>query len=129
MNKVVHFEITSEKKERAKKFYADVFGWIVRDDTMPGGMIYTSAVTTEIDEKTYLPKEPGGINGAIIERSDKLHSPVITIGVGSIEETIKKAEASGGKAVGKKGEVPGMGYYAYLQDSEENIIGLWQDIK
>ncbi len=128
MNKVVHFEIPSENKERAKRFYSEAFEWMVRDDPMTGGGTYTSAVTTEIDERTYMPKEPGGINGAIIERSENLKSPIITIGVDSIEESIKKAETAGGKAVGEKGEVPGMGFYAYISYTEGNVIGLWQDI-
>jgi predicted enzyme related to lactoylglutathione lyase len=127
MNKVVHFEITTDDKERAKKFYSDIFDWQIRDDKMPGDMTYTSAITAPIHEETYAPKEPGAINGALIERDSSLKSPVITIEVDDIEEYLEKIEAAGGTAVGEKGEVPGMGFYAYFKDTEGNILGLWQN--
>lgn len=128
MNKVVHFEIPADDKERMKKFYSGVFEWQVRDDEMPGGVIYTSAVTTPTDETTFTPKEPGSINGALIDRDEKLKSPIITIDVDSIDEYLKKIEAAGGKKVSEKGEVPGMGFYAYFQDTEGNVMGLWENI-
>ncbi len=64
-----------------------------------------------------------------MKKSGDIPAPVITINVDSIDEAVKKIEASGGKMVGEKGEVPDMGYYAYFKDSEGNVMGLWETIK
>ena len=129
MNKVSHFEIPADDKERAKKFYASVFGWQITDWPMGGGVMYSGARTVATDETTFIPKEPGAINGAIVERSKETPTPILTMSVDSVDEYLKKVEAGGGKAMSVKGEVPDMGYYAYVQDSEGNMIGLWEDKK
>ena len=129
MDKVVHFEISFDDLERAKNFYGSVFGWDIMDWEMPGGIVYTGIRTVDVDEKTYMPKEPGAINGGFAKRSAETPSPVITINVDSIDEAVKKIEARGGKMVGEKGEVPDMGDYAYFKDSEGNVMGLWETMK
>ncbi len=122
MNKVVHFEIPFDDKERAKKFYSSAFGWTI--DEMPE-IEYISLNTTPTDEKGY-PTEPGGINGGLTARASDVSAPVIVIGVDSVDEYIKKVEAAGG-TIGQSKEVPNMGYYAYVKDTEGSTIGLWQD--
>ncbi len=129
MDKVVHFEIPVDDLARAKKFYSSIFGWEVIDWPMPGGVTYTSVKTVPVDEKTFIPKEPGAINGGMTQRSKEVPTPIITISVGSIDEYVKKVQAAGGKAVMPKAEVPDMGFYAYVADSEGNVVGLWEDIK
>jgi len=129
MNKVVHFEIPVDDLARAKRFYSTIFGWEIIDWPMPGGVTYTGVRTVPIDEKTFIPKEPGAINGGMTKRSKEVPAPIITISVSSIDEYVKKIEAAGGKAVMPKGEVPDMGFYAYVADSEGNVIGLWEDLR
>jgi hypothetical protein len=129
MDKVVHFEIPVDDLARAKKFYSSIFGWELQDFQFAEGMTYTGVRTVPVDEKTYMPKEPGAINGGMMQRSKDVHSPIITINVDSIDEYVKKIKAAGGKAVMPKGEVPDMGFYAYVNDSEGNVIGLWESLK
>jgi predicted enzyme related to lactoylglutathione lyase len=74
------------------------------------------------------PTEPGSINGGMVERTPENPTPVITLEVESIDDHISKIEAAGGTMISPKGEVPGMGYYAYFKDSENNIMGLWQNM-
>lgn len=129
MNKVVHFEIPTDDHPRAKRFYGEVFGWQLQD--MPAGAdVYTFAITSEIDEN-YQHKEVGAINGGLFPRNAELpvSNPVITIGVDSIDEHIRKIEAAGGTLVVPKGEVPEMGYYAYFKDTEGNLMGLWENMQ
>jgi uncharacterized protein len=127
MNKVVHFEIPSDDRARAKKFYGEVFGWSLQD--MPVGEdVYTIAITSPVDEK-FMHKESGAINGGIFQKSTEVPTPVITIDVESIDEHAKKIEAAGGKLVVPKAEVPEMGFYAYFKDSEGNLMGLWETKK
>jgi predicted enzyme related to lactoylglutathione lyase len=51
---------------------------------------------------------------------------VVTIGVTSIDESLKKVEAEGGSTVQPRTEIPDMGAYAYFKDSEGNVVGLWE---
>ncbi len=124
MDKVVHFEITFDDQERAKDFYRSVFEWDLMDNDM-GGVSYTTATTVPIDDKM-MPTEPGAINGGFTGKSKETPSPVITIGVDSIDDTLKKVEAGGGKVVTPRTPIPDMGAFAYFIDSEGNTMGLWE---
>jgi uncharacterized protein len=127
MNKVVHFELPSEDRERAKQFYQAVFGWRVEDMPFQDD-VYTFAITTPVDDQ-FMYTEKGGINGGIFRKEGALQNPVVTIEVPSIDQHIKLIEAAGGQLVAPKGEVPAMGYYAYFRDPEGNIMGLWENMK
>ena len=122
MDKVVHFEIPFENKQRAMKFYTDSFGWNLTE--MPE-MNYVMASTVAVDEQ-HMPKEPGAINGGLFPRPKDAPYPTIYIGVASLEATIKKVEAGGGKVVTPITPIPGMGAYARVADTEGNVIGLFQ---
>ncbi|MBI3331878.1 VOC family protein, partial [Candidatus Peregrinibacteria bacterium] len=54
---------------------------------------------------------------------------IIAANVKSIDEHVENVKKSGGSVVMPKTDIAGMGYYAYVKDSEGNIIGLWEDIK
>jgi len=125
MDKVVHFEITFDDHARAKEFYGSVFDWELNDNDMGNGMVYTAATTVPTDEQMR-PKEPGAINGGFTGRGSETPSPVITIGVESIDETLKKIEAGGGSTVTPRTPIPDMGAFAYFKDSEGNTMGLWE---
>jgi predicted enzyme related to lactoylglutathione lyase len=129
MNKVVHFEIPADDIERAKKFYGEVFGWQLQDWPMADGSVYTGARTVDVDEQTFLPKEPGAINGGIAKRDQYLTTPQVTINVPSIDDYIGKVKAAGGRVIKPRQLIEQMGYYAYVADSENNLLGLWEDIK
>ena len=124
MDKVVHFEIPTDDLARAKEFYGSIFGWQVQ--TMEQ-MDYTIAMTTPVDEQTQMPTEPGGINGGMMQRSADTPSPVVTVGVDSIDDSMKQVEAGGGAVVQPRTEIPGMGAFAYFKDTEGNVLGLWEN--
>ena len=126
MERVVHFEIPVDDAARAKDFYSSIFDWQLNDADMGGGNIYTTVVTTPVDQQTQLPTEPGAINGGLMQRTPDLPVPVITIGVDAIDDTLKKVEAGGGIVVQPRTEIPNMGAYAYFKDSEGNVLGLWE---
>ncbi len=125
MRKVVHFEIPADDVERAKSFYGSVFGWQLQTMSM-GDSDYTIVTTIPVDEKTQLPPEPGAINGGMFVRSERLPAPVITIDVDSIDQALEQIEAAGGKTVTSRAEIPGMGAFAYFEDPEGNVMGLWE---
>jgi predicted enzyme related to lactoylglutathione lyase len=122
MDKVVHFEIPFDDKKRAMKFYADAFGWKLSD--IPE-MSYVMAETVATDS-SQMPKEPGAINGGLFQRPKEAPSPVIYVGVASIDQALKKAQLAGGKVVTPKTPIPGMGAFARIADTEGNVIGLFE---
>ena len=124
MNKVVHFEIPYDNQSRAQKFYQDVFGWQI--SKFPD-MDYHMATTTPSDEKMH-PKEPGAINGGLLPKDSTGSHPMIVIDVPSIDEHIKKVESGGGKTIMPKIEVGKFGLYARVEDTEGNVIGIWQTL-
>jgi predicted enzyme related to lactoylglutathione lyase len=125
MDKVVHFEITVDDTARAKEFYGSIFDWELNDADMGGGITYTTITTVPVDEQR-IAKEPGAINGGFTGRSSETEHPVITIQVASIDDTLEKIEAAGGKTVTPRTPIPSMGAFAYFIDSEGNTMGLWE---
>jgi hypothetical protein len=122
MDKVVHFEIPFDDGERATSFYRDAFGWQL--NSMPNFQ-YTLATTTPTDERGNH-TESGGINGGMLHRQAPITSPVITIGVQDIDEALARVEKLGGKVTIGRQQVGDVGFSAYVQDTEGNLIGLWQ---
>jgi predicted enzyme related to lactoylglutathione lyase len=126
MSKVVHFEIPADDLDRAKSFYGAVFGWELQTVPMNGGE-YTSVRTTDVDEQTQQPTEPGAINGGMFVRDEStVTTPVITIDVDGIDDALKQIEAEGGTTVTPRTAIPGMGAFAYFKDPEGNVMGLWE---
>lgn len=122
MAKVVHFEIPFDDKERAMKFYSEALGWKLED--MPQ-MDYVMASTVDIDEN-YRPREPGAINGGLFKRPKEAPTPVVYVGVPSIEQAIRDIERAGGRVVTPYTPIPGMGAFARVSDTEGNVLGLYQ---
>lgn len=115
MPRVIHFEINADNPKRAVEFYEKVFSWKI---SKWGGTIDYWLITTG-DEK-----QPG-IDGAIMERMGKA-TTINTVDVPSLDEYIKKIANAGGKQVSQKNTIPGIGYFAYCQDTEGNIFGILQ---
>jgi uncharacterized protein len=123
MDKVVHFEIPTDDPARAKEFYGSIFGWEITE--IPE-LDYTTVQTSAIDDQQR-PTEPGAINGGMYKRSSQNPStPVMTIGVDSVEIALKEVEAHGGSVFRPRTEIPGMGAFAYFKDTEGNLLGLFE---
>jgi len=126
MDKVVHFEIPFDDKEKCLDFYKNVFGWKLND--MPE-MNYIIVHTVDVDEK-FMPKQVGAINGGMYKRDEKsAKGPVIVIDVSNLDDKLKEIEEMGGKVFREKMKVGDMGWYAQVKDTEGNIIGVWETIK
>jgi predicted enzyme related to lactoylglutathione lyase len=125
MDKVVHFEIPIDDEGRAKSFYGAAFGWDLQTMDMGEGNNYTIAMTVPVDDKQQ-PTEAGAINGGLMSRTSDTPVPVITIGVDSIDDSLKKVEAEGGSTITPRTPIPEMGAFAYFKDSEGNVMGLWE---
>jgi len=121
--KVLHFEIPVDDSDRANTFYGGVFGWQLMP--MPE-MGYTMATTGPTTMETG-PEEPGFINGGMFTREDPSRATNVVIGVASIDEALKQVEAAGGKTVSERVPVGDMGFTAYFNDTEGNLVGLWEN--
>ncbi len=115
MPRVIHFDLPADEPERAFTFYGSVFGW--QFQKWDGPVEYCL-----IDTGTGEP----GINGGLLRRPSPEHVTTNTIGVESLDDTVAKVEASGGKVVMPRMAVPGVGFMAYCADTEGNIFGLWE---
>lgn len=132
-NPVVHFEMPYVDKNRAATFYEKAFGW---KPQMLGPEMgeYVVVTTAEVDEKTHMPKELGQINGGLYKKpQDPLGGyPSVVVAVDDIRAAMKRVEEAGGSIKGSmKGpnepdEIPGVGLYCSIVDSEGNRMSLLQ---
>ncbi|HTR19170.1 MAG TPA: VOC family protein [Candidatus Paceibacterota bacterium] len=131
MNPVVHFELPYEDRDRAAKFYQDAFGWEPQKLGPEMGN-YVVVSTSETDPATHMIKEPGRINGGLYKRSKDSQAPSVVVAVDDIQEAMKKVAAAGGKVLGgskddgQPDEIPGIGLYCAIIDSEGNRMSMLQ---
>jgi len=125
LDKVIFFEIPVENSARARAFYSSVFGWKMNE--IPE-MHYTQVETVDADRMGVrgVPKEPGAINGGIVERREPVETPVIYVNVENMDHAVANIEKSGGKVMKPKTPVGNFGFAAYFKDTEGNVVGLWQ---
>jgi predicted enzyme related to lactoylglutathione lyase len=116
VSKIVHFEIPVDDASRASAFYHGVLRW---DISHFGDQPYW-LVRCGTDA------EPGA-NGALIGRSDLHRSPVLIAGVSDLDAVLTQVASHGGKVLQGKQPVSGVGWSAYIADTEGNTIGLFRD--
>ena len=123
MPRVIHFEIHAENPERAIGFYTNLLGWKFQkwDGPMPYWIISTGD-----------PKAPG-IDGGLVQRrgpapadGQAVNAFVCTVDVADLDRSVAKALSSGGVQAVPRMPIPGVGYLAYVKDTEGNILGLMQ---
>ena len=120
MPRPVHFEIHASDPAKVAAFYATVFGWKI----------------THLPELTYWLIDTGegdGINGGIVERrgprpaeDNPVNAFVCSIGISSVDDYVTRALKAGGTMALPKMTIPGVGYQAYVKDTDGNILGLHQ---
>jgi predicted enzyme related to lactoylglutathione lyase len=122
MPRVVHFEIHADDPERAAKFYTALFGWQITkwDGPLPYWMVVTG------------PEGTPGINGGLIKRphpitgNDGVIAYVCTVDVADLDKGVARGLELGGSVALPKMPVPGVGWLAYLKDTEGNVFGMMQ---
>jgi uncharacterized protein len=118
MPTIVHFDIPADNSERAKKFYARLFGWKFEKPL--------KTVDYYLIETEDLKGEPGP-GGGLGKREAKDQTIMNYIGVSSVDECLGKVEELGGKILMPKTVIPGWGYLAICMDTENNAFGLWEE--
>ena len=71
-------------------------------------------------------KQPS-LGGGIGTKSDPDDVILITIGVDSVDEFMKKVKQHGGQVVSSKKAIPGEGYIAKCKDTEGNVFSIMEE--
>lgn len=120
--RIVHFEVPYDDAGRAREFYSGLFGWKLEEAP---GMDYTMVTTGPVSEQG-MSSEPGYINGGMMRRQAPTEHPVLVIDVDDIDATLAAVAERGGSTVLARQPVGEMGFMAYFNDCEGNLMGLWQ---
>ena len=115
--RIDYVELKVTDTAEARRFYGAAFGWSTQK--WDGPMEYWFAITGEDGDP--------GINGGISIGEPNLTEGQLTLGVSSLDETLKKVAAAGGKITSEKRPIPGVGWLATVSDTEGNVFGLMQD--
>jgi predicted enzyme related to lactoylglutathione lyase len=121
----MHFEIHAADTTRARRFYEGMFGWTFVQ--WPGAAMEYWVINTGSDDQP-------GINGGLVKRvggepleQQPVNAFPCTIGpVADVHASVSAAVALGGSIAHPVMPVPGVGWLAYVKDTEGNIIGLMQ---
>jgi predicted enzyme related to lactoylglutathione lyase len=114
-NPVVHFEIGCRDTAASANFYSHLFGW-TSQQMGPALMINTGSPQQGIPGHfTALGHEP-------------YHYTIFYVQVDDIDAALAKAESMGGKTRVPKVDIPGYGSFAWFDDPDSNVIGLWKPI-
>lgn len=127
MDPVVHFEIPVENRDRAAEFYTRAFGWQASKMGQEMGN-YVVVTTTEVDPKTFRPVTPGAINGGLYTKQPDhpAQYPSVVIAVEDITRSMENVKSAGGEVMGEPDDIPGVGRYVSIKDSEGNRVALLQ---
>jgi predicted enzyme related to lactoylglutathione lyase len=123
MGRVIHFEIHAADPERAVRFYRALLGWqMVKWDGPEEYWLITTG-----------PKEQPGINGGMVRRrgpapveGQAVNAFVCTVEVENLQETLSKVETAGGVLAVATMPIAGVGWLAFIKDTEGNLLGLMQ---
>jgi uncharacterized protein len=113
MNTLCHVEYFVTDLDRAQRFYEGIFGWEFRE-YMGGTMRVFGIGETHI--------------GGLMRRDTVApgESPSLWFQVASLDESCARATAHGGRVVGERSEVPGVGWSIQVSDPDGNLVGLVQ---
>ena len=123
MNPVVHFEMPYKDAKRVSKFYKSTFGWGMQ--YLPKMGSYVLATTSSIDKKG-VHKKKGAINGGFYPKGGYGNTPHLVVSVDNLEKHMEIVKKEGGKITGKPMDIPGIGKFVMLKDTEDNRVGMLQ---
>ncbi len=116
-------ELVAQDADKAKEFYKRIFGWDITDVPIGEDKVYSMASING--------KDAGAIYQMWAEQKD--HGvPTHWAGyvsVSSVDDTVKKAQASGGAVVVEPMDVFDAGRMALIADPTGAVVSLWQPMK
>jgi predicted enzyme related to lactoylglutathione lyase len=115
-----HLDLATSDRERAKRFYGEVFGW--RFDDLPEAN-YTMITTSEDGIESGL----GSLAGTVGLRDAATPGVVPYVRPGDFDATLAAVERAGGQVLIPRTDVMGYGWFAHFRDPDGNVVGLWLD--
>jgi uncharacterized protein len=114
---ITHIEFPADDIERARRFYAELLGWQLNEmEGFPGYLLFSFGAI-----------ESAG--GAIGERGKSAGERLrVYVEVNAIDEVVARVPGLGGTLVTERTEIPGQGWYAVINDSEGNEVGLFEGL-
>jgi len=120
INPVNWFEIPATDLQRAKDFYADVFGFEFQ--SMDMGKLKMEMLPWD--------ENAPGISGALVQAESYVPSydgSMVYFSVDDIEATLDKVAQKGGKVLNSKSSIGEFGFVGHFEDSEGNRVALHSD--
>jgi hypothetical protein len=117
-NPFVHVELNAADPKKAKEFYSKLFDWQLEDMGNPATP----------DENYTLIKVGTGTGGGIMKQVTGGPAGWLAyVSVDDVKAATQKAKSLGGKIMKDVTEVPGMGWFSFIQDPNGAILGLWEN--
>jgi uncharacterized protein len=119
-NPFVHIELNTPDLERAKTFYGQLFQWELEemaDPITPGGTY------------TFIKVDKGTGGGMMTQAPNGPLGWLPYVEVDDIHAATEKAKSLGGKIMKPVTELPGMGWFSFIQDPSGAVLGLWKHAK
>ena len=113
---ICHFEIPADNVQSLAGFYTKLFGWKI--EQLPGFGDYWSVRTSEAE---------GALGGGMMKRQHPQQAIMNYVLVEDVAAYAAKAEELGAKVLLPKTEIPGMGWFAVIDDPQGNCLGLFQE--
>lgn len=131
MANIAYFEIPADDMERAKKFYKTVFGWDIRHIQMQGvPPDYQSVMTGDAVTIKGPNYEMSQLNsGGMMNRVFPEQKITNYVQVESLDDALKVVRENGGKQFRETVNIPNIGMIAIIEDTEGNLLGLWQPVR
>ncbi|SRR5712692_2282747 len=115
---LVHFEIPATDPAKVSRFYEQLLGWKF-SKWQGGAMDYWLISHKDASENDTI--------GGLFKRDPQQHQQFLNyFNVKSIDQSLANATGLGAKIVTAKQEIPNMGYFAVLQDPDNNTFALFQ---
>ncbi|MBX7229576.1 MAG: VOC family protein [Burkholderiaceae bacterium] len=119
---MIHFEIHASQPQLLIDFYTSLFAWKFQQW---GDREYSQIETGPADQ--------AGINGGLVRRrgstpveSQAVNVFVCAVQVTSVDEFFSKVLSLGASVAIPKMPIAGVGWLAYIRDSDSNLIALMQ---
>ncbi|MVA74966.1 VOC family protein [Auraticoccus sp. F435] len=110
---ITHIDIPVTDMDRARTFYADLFGWQIAE--LPGFEGYP------------MWQAPNKISGGgLAPRSEDFSQPRSYVEVDSIEDVLARAVDRGATVVMDRSPITDTSWWAVLRDPDGNLIGLYE---
>jgi len=114
VSKLVWFDIPAQDAERAKSFYASVFGWCFE------------GLKDRDDCWLIADGDADKIPASLVTGRPQLRGITNYLSVTVLSEAIERIKVSGGRVLQGRMELPGYGVYAICEDTEGNQFSIWE---